>query len=125
MHGLREVLVSLALRGLSRGDEVGVEDGMTRYAQSLSALDRANDVRSKRALVKGELAAGTLRIADLLADPPGCIDTAPVRQLLLALPGFGPVKIRRLLAQCRIADSKTVAGLTERQRGLLIEHLSR
>ena len=118
--------MSLALRVLSQGDEAtAVEDGADRYAQWLSALDRANDVRSRRALVKGELAAGTLRLADLLADPPGCVETATVRQLLLALPRFGPVKVRRLLAQCRIAEAKTVAGLTDRQRRLLIEHLSR
>jgi hypothetical protein len=118
--------VSLALRVLPHGDEASaVEDGLDRYAQWLSALDRANDVRSKRALVKRELGAGTLRIVDLLADPPGCVDTAKVRQLLLALPGFGPVKVRRLLAQCGIAEAKTVAGLTDRQRGLLIKRLSR
>jgi hypothetical protein len=118
--------VSLALRVLPQGDEASaVEDGVDRYAQWLSALDRANDVRSRRALVKRELGAGTLRIVDLLADPPGCVDTAKVRQLLLALPGFGPVKVRRLLAQCGIAEAKTVAGLTDRQRGVLIKRLSR
>ena len=68
-------------------------------------------------------AAGTLRIVDLLADPPDCIDTATVRQLLLALPGLGPVKVRRLLVQCAIAEAKIVAGLTDRQRGLLIKRL--
>ena len=118
--------MSLALRVLSEGDEASaVEDGVNRYAQWLSALDRANDVRSRRALVKVELAAGTIRLADLLADPPACIDSATVRQLLLASPRFGPVKVRRLLAQCRIAETKTVAGLTDRQRGVLIERLSR
>ncbi len=116
--------MTLALCGLSQGDEAtAAEEGAARYEQWLNALDRANDVRSRRALVKRELAAGTLRIVDLLADPPGCIDTATVRQLLLALPGLGPVKVRRLLAQCGIPEAKIVAGLTDRQRSLLIKRL--
>jgi hypothetical protein len=118
--------VSLGLREASQGGAANVvEDDAGRYAQWLNALDRANDVRSRRALVKHELAAGTLRIVDLLANPPSCVETATVRQLLLALPRFGPVKVRRLLVHCRIADAKTVAALTDRQRGVLIEQLSR
>lgn len=117
--------MSLAVRGPSQVTGQGVDDDAGRHAQWLNALDRANDVRSRRAGVKRELAAGTLRIADVLADPPACVETATVRQLLLALPSFGPVKVRRLLAQCAIADAKTVAGLTDRQRAKLIERLSR
>jgi hypothetical protein len=98
---------------------------LARDAQWSNALGRANAVRSKRALVKRELGAGTVHIVDLLADPPRSIETATVRQLLLAVPQFGPVKVRRLLAQCGIADAKTVAGLTERQRAALVERLSR
>lgn len=92
--------------------------------QWLNALGRANDVRSRRAAVKRELAAGTLRIVDVLADPPVYVESATVGQLLLAVPRFGPVKVRRLLMQCMIADTKTVAELTDRQRASLIDQLS-
>ena len=92
--------------------------------QWLRALGRANEVRRRRARLKRELAAGTLRIVDVLANPPVYAETATVRQLLLALPQFGPVKARRLLAHCQIADGKTVAGLSDRQRAALIEQLS-
>ena len=117
--------MSLALHESSQGEDVTVVDDDGRYAQWLNALDRANDVRSRRALVKRELGAGTVRLVDLLADPPGSIETATVRQLLLALPRFGPVKVRRLLAQCGIPDAKTVAALTDRQRTVLVDQLSR
>ena len=95
-----------------------------RDAQWLRALGQANEVRSGRARLKRELATGTLRIIDVLADPPAGVETAKVRQLLLALPQFGPVKARRLLTQCQIAEGKTVAGLSDRQRAALIEQLS-
>jgi hypothetical protein len=48
-----------------------------------------------------------------------------VRNLLLAVPKIGPVKASRLLTQCGIAHSKTLGGLTERQRRELINILRR
>ena len=42
--------------------------------------------------------------------------TAKVADLFLALPEYGPVKVNKLLARCRIAPTKTIAGLSQRQR---------
>jgi hypothetical protein len=39
-----------------------------------------------------------------------------VADLLLALPKYGPVKVNKVLGQCRIAPTKTIGGLTPRQR---------
>ncbi len=47
--------------------------------------------------------------------------TARVRDVLLALPRIGPVKAGRILAHCGIAHSKTLGGLTDRQRVELID----
>ena len=41
--------------------------------------------------------------------------------VLMAVPKFGRVKAARLLNQCRISQSKTVGGLSERQRTELVE----
>ena len=43
----------------------------------------------------------------------------------MAVPKFGRVKAARLLNQCRISQSKTVGGLSDRQRGELIGLFSR
>ena len=43
----------------------------------------------------------------------------------MAVPKFGRVKAARLLNQCRISQSKTVGGLSDRQRGELIALFSR
>jgi hypothetical protein len=88
--------------------------------QRLRALEPANQVRSARATLKQELASGKLELAQIVADPPACVSTARVRDLLLVLPKIGVVRAGRILAQCGIAPSKTLAGLTERQRGELI-----
>ena len=40
--------------------------------------------------------------------------------MLMAVPKFGRVKAARLLNTCRISQSKTVGGLSDRQRQELI-----
>ena len=91
--------------------------------QRRRGLEQANDVRSARATLKKELASGTIELAPLLADPPAWLQTARVRDLLLAVPKIGSVKAGRILAHCAIAHSKTLGGLTDRQRGELINLL--
>jgi hypothetical protein len=89
--------------------------------QRRHALQQANQVRSERARLKKDLAMGTVGLVEILARPPACARTARVGDLLLALPKIGSVKAGRILARCRISDSKTVAGLTERQRAELTD----
>jgi len=93
-------------------------------AQRLEALRRANEIRLGRAQLKKNLATSSVRISDILLTPPECARTQKVDDLLLALPKYGPVRVARLLAHCRISPSKTVAGLSDRQRQELISRLS-
>jgi hypothetical protein len=93
--------------------------------QRMEALKRANRIRVKRAQLKKDLKEGRLRIERILADPPECVSTAKVFDILLAVPKFGRVKATRFLNQCRISQSKTVGGLSERQRAELIALFSR
>jgi hypothetical protein len=86
----------------------------------MRALQHANEVRIGRARLKRELASGRARIDDIIAQPPEFAKKAKVYDLLLALPKVGPAKAARWLSRCRIAPSKTVGGLTERQRHELI-----
>jgi hypothetical protein len=91
--------------------------------QRMEALRRANDIRSERARIKDRLRNGELTITDVLVEPPGCIYTAKVLDLLLAVPKYGRVKANRLLERCRISPAKTVNGLTPRQRKELLDML--
>jgi len=88
--------------------------------QRLRALERANEVRTARARLKKELASGKIELVQILADPPACVRTARIRDVLLVVPKIGSVRAGRILAQCRIAHSKTLGGLTDRQRRELI-----
>ena len=88
--------------------------------QRMEALQRANDIRSRRAQLKRDLKAGRQPIHELLLTPPDYLMTAKVFDLLLAVPKYGRVKVNKVLSQCRISPSKTLGGLSERQRGELV-----
>jgi hypothetical protein len=93
--------------------------------QRMDALERANEIRIKRAGLKRDLKAGRLTIHSLLRDPPDYVETAKVFDMLLAVPKYGRVKVNKVLAHCRIAPSKTIGGLSERQRNELVSLLNR
>jgi hypothetical protein len=93
--------------------------------QRMDALARANEIRIRRAQLKRDLKAGRHSIQALLADPPEYVETAKVFDMLLAVPKYGRVKVNKILAHCRIAPSKTIGGLSERQRSELISLLHR
>jgi hypothetical protein len=93
--------------------------------QRMEALARANDVRSQRAQLKRDLKAGRQAIHELLMQPPEYLETAKVFDLLLAVPKYGRVKVNKILSQCKISPSKTVGGLSQRQRAELVAMMRR
>jgi hypothetical protein len=88
-------------------------------------LEKANNIRSYRADVKRDLRAGRESIHDLLLDPPERLETAKIFDFLLATPKYGRVKVNKVLVQCRISPSKTIGGLSQRQRSELVSMLRR
>ena len=88
--------------------------------QRMDALKRANDIRVKRAQLKKDLKDGRVQVEKILQNPPDYVSTAKVIDILMAVPKFGRVKAARFLNTCRISQSKTVGGLSERQRAELV-----
>jgi len=84
--------------------------------QRLDALDRANIVRTKRMKLKRDLKGRRTTLQALIQTPPDYILSMKLFDLVLAAPKYGRVKTNKVLTQCRIAPSKTIGGLTERQR---------
>jgi len=89
----------------------------------MRALNRANDIRTRRAKLKRDLKAGKTKIETLLLDPPEYVMSAKAFDMILAVPKYGRVKANRILTQCRISPSKTIGGLSERQRAELVGQL--
>jgi hypothetical protein len=88
--------------------------------QRLDSLRKANGIRSDRAQLKRDLKAGRKRAVDLLIDPPEWLATMKVFDLLLAVPKYGRVKASKALSRARISPSKTIGGMTRRQRAELV-----
>lgn len=88
--------------------------------QRMDALNRANQIRITRADFKRDLKAGRASLPDALLLPPDWLETARVFDLLLAVPKYGRVKTNKILNKVRISPSKTVAGLSARQRHDLV-----
>ncbi len=91
--------------------------------QRMDALRRANEVRSLRAQLKKDVKSGSVAVDVLIEAPPEYLLTAKVFDMIVATPKYGKVKATRLLNQCRISQGKTLGGLSDRQRGELVELL--
>ena len=91
--------------------------------QRMEALQRANDVRSDRAKLKRDLKAGRKSAAAQLLDPPEWLRSAKVIELLLAVPKWGRVKAQKALRDAGVSPSKTIGGLSRRQRVELVRAL--
>lgn len=94
-------------------------------AQRMEALEHANKIRVARANLKKDIKTGRVSIFDVLAEPPWWLGTAKIMDLLLAVPSFGRVKTNKILTRCRISPSKTIGGMTYRQRAELLSWLRR
>ncbi len=70
--------------------------------------------------MKRDLKGGRVRLADVLRDPPGWVETAKVGDLLMAVPKVGRVKCNGVLRRAGVSPSRTVGGLSARQRAELV-----
>jgi len=91
----------------------------------MTALEEANRIRSLRANFKRELKAGRKSAHDALLDPPEWMETMKIIDLLLATPKYGRVKANKMLQLARISPSKTIGGMSPRQRAEIVSMLRR
>lgn len=92
------------------------------HQQRMYGLARANAIRTYRAELKRNLAAGADPVPIILAPGPE-LETMKVLVFLMALPKVGMAKASRFLVTHRIASSKTLGGLSDRQRSCLADTL--
>src|SRR5690242_1124859 len=102
----------------TRGTEVSttITPPARSNAQYMAALERANEIRAFRARLKKDVKAGKESAYGIVACPPEMTATMKVFDLLLAMPKTGRVRANKLLRRCSVSPSKTLAGLSDRQR---------
>lgn len=94
-------------------------------ARQMEALKKANEIRTARAQWKRDVKVYAKDPLDVLAEPPAEFKTMKLFDVLMAMPKVGRVKANRLLWACRISPSKTVGGLSQRQRLEIVSLLGR
>ena len=90
-----------------------------------AALEKAKAVRIKRAQVRDDLKNGKLSLQDVLAmkDDP-IVGRMKVSTLIETLPGYGKAKAEKIMGELKIAESRRLKGLGERQEAALLERLA-
>lgn len=91
----------------------------------MTALNEANRIRAVRANLKKDLKAGKKSVYDILRNPHNDVKTMKLLDLMLAVPKYGRVKVDKVLKLTRISPSKTLSGLSDRQRSELVSMLRR
>jgi hypothetical protein len=97
----------------------------SRGPQRLRALERANEIRLARAELKRQIAYGKVSAADVILDPPTEADSWAIAELLLSQRRWGDTRCRKFLLRNQISETKVLGALTDRQRRLLAQQLSR
>lgn len=93
--------------------------------QHLQALERANQVRLERADLKRKILDNERVLQRTLEDPPECVFSAPISELLKAQRRWGSTRSHKFLANLGINDNRKVEDLTNRQREAICEALER
>lgn len=91
--------------------------GVNRAPQYMAALERANEVRIYRAGLKRAVRNRLFNAADVLGDivEPD-LETMPIGELLMAVPGIGRTKARSMTAKVGASLTRPLGELTVRQR---------
>ena len=89
------------------------------YARRIAA-----DARRERADVRAALREGRVSVIDVLEPTTEAQQRMRVRDVVLSLPGIGPIRCAEILEAAGSGAAKRVGGLTEHQRGRLLQRLT-
>lgn len=89
--------------------------------QSLEALERANDIRLGRAMIKKEIKEGKVSIVDILETEPYVCDKMSVLELFKSQWGWATRKAEKFIKHTLANPGKKLEELTSKERIRLIE----
>ena len=89
------------------------------------ALEKAKAARAKRAQIRDDLKSGKLSVKQVL-DMRGddVVGRMKVSTFIETLPGSGKAKAEKIMGELKIAESRRLRGLGERQLSALLDRLS-
>ena len=109
--------VTATITPADRADERA--GGQADGPQYMHALQRANQVRLARAVLKRRVADGEIQAAEVILDCPWEAQSMAVADLLMSQRRWGATRSRKIMALLPLSYGKTIGSLTNRQRGAL------
>lgn len=92
--------------------------------EKLSALQKAQEMRSKRAELRARLKKGTITLREVLESADDeVIAKMRVSYLIQSLPQVGKVTSKKIMDEIRINENRRVQGLGKRQIDELLKKL--
>ena len=90
------------------------------------ALQKAQQMRSKRTELRAELKAGKTTLAQVLAkaDTDDVVGKMRVKYLLESLPQVGKITAAKIMEEIGIDEARRIQGLGNRQKAQLLERLA-
>ena len=94
--------------------------------QRRQALEKAAEVRRRRAELKEQLKSGRMVLRDLLtAADNDVVGKMKVSSVLESLPGVGRVRARKLMEKLDISESRRMRGLGAKQKENLLNEFAK
>lgn len=95
----------------------------TGLPQHMGALKRANEVRLARAAMKRDVAAGNVKVSEIIHDMPWCMESITLSELLCSQRRWGRTRARKFLSELTLKEGKQLQDTTIRQRQMLAAEL--
>jgi len=118
--GHEQAIRAAAEAALQQSAQLEIALRERRSTARTAPRELTNIARTRRAQLKRDLKYGRASFRTVVLDPPDFAETAKVFDLLLAVPNYRRAKVQRLMTKCRISPSKTIGGLSQRQRDALL-----
>lgn len=88
------------------------------------ALEKAQEMRTKRMELRKELKAGKVTLAEVLKRDDEIVTRMKVKYLLESLPNVGKITAVSIMEEIGINESRRIQGLGKRQLAMLLEKLA-
>jgi hypothetical protein len=103
-------------RGPARRHQQIMDSGPSNRPAHVRALERANEVRRARALIKRRIASGDLSAADVILSHRWELESMRIAELLLSQRRWGQTRCEKFLERVTMHQNKSIGSMTERQR---------
>lgn len=94
------------------------------FSRHMQQLEHAKEIRSKRSALKRHMRSGTTALSWVLRADKGYVQTMALRQILIATPKIGKVKVDRLLAALNFSPTVQLQHVSMQRREEVLDYIA-